>query len=69
MTFPRHQRSFGSKAMSGKQMRGQFNAWLSSCRDERLSMPAPSLANMYGLKVAEIEAAIAAERARRGIRA
>lgn len=61
-------KSFGSKAMSGKQMRLQFNVWLSSCADSRLlSMDHQSLANMYGLTVLEVAAQVAAERARRGV--
>ena len=60
-------KSFGSKAMSGKQMRLQFNVWLSSCADSRLaSMDHQSLANMYGIPVPEVSSQVAAERARRG---
>ena len=60
-------KSFGSKAMSGKQMRLQFTMWLNSCADGRLTTADPqSLANMYGLPVPEVSAQVAAERARRG---
>ena len=60
-------KSFGSKAMSGKQMRLQFNVWLNSCTDSRLtSMDPQSLANMYGMNAVEVAALVAAERQRRG---
>jgi len=53
--------------MSGKQMRLQFNVWLSSCADSRLaSMDHQSLANMYGIPVPEVSSQVAAERVRRG---
>lgn len=59
-------RSFGKKAMTGVEMRRQFNLWLVQCTDQRLATAdTAALQRMYGVKPDEAARLIAEEQAKR----